>query len=128
MGRIQEFVRRDEKSPLFAKIRPLVPTGPVTTTSTAAAAAAWRHKELRGDPSVEVVMVEATRLCGKLVLLRREDFVSVAYAAEDEGVYCAAPAWLAEHPCVLEEGEEGGVGSGSSSGGGGVMRQRSQDY
>ena len=139
VGKIIEFVRRDLRSPLYARIRPLI-----TTTTTFPLQIYEKNKiskeinninnkELVGDPNTPVRLVEVEKLAGKAVLLSRSDFLKVSkYSLTDHTVYCAAAEWHEENPSVLV-GEDG-VNRESEGGMQGqeeepLMRiQRSQDY
>jgi hypothetical protein len=136
MGQILGFTRRDAKSPLFARIRPLVPKSSVVAALPVVqskrdggagdhATEHMLHKELIGCPSTAVAMVEVERLCGKVVLLRRQDFERVHYGAQDSAVFYASPEWIAENPCPLVGENDGEDSQGMGEG---MRIQRSQDY
>lgn len=137
LGQITGFVRRDEKSQLFARIRPLVSThdedsadlGEFNPKRKAGEKdlARVRHKELMGDPLNALSMVEVERLCGKAILLQKDDFLRVSkYSFHDDSVYYASLAWTEENPCVL--GGSGGNSQEEDSQGMMMRVQRSQDY
>jgi hypothetical protein len=137
IGRIEGFSRRDEFSPLFARISPLVPKAsifpaPASRKGAGLDAQPMRNKELTGDPDVSAAMVEVERLCGKAVLLQRDDFKQVArYAAQDECVFYASAEWEASHPCLLPQaGYDDGYDQqqGSSGSEAHLRKQCSQDY
>lgn len=143
IGRIEGFSRRDETSQLFARISPLVPKASLfpnqparrSGSSDPLDAPALRHKELTGDPSLEVCMVEVERLGGKAVLLQQEDFMKVRrYAAQDDCVFYASREWVQSHPCLLRPGvgvDGEGYEEEDSAGGDDaafMRRQASQDY
>jgi len=137
LGKINGFVRRDEKSQLFARIRPLVSThdedpssGDFNPKGKAGEKdlARVRHKELVGDPLNALAMVEVERLSGKAILLHKDDFLRVSkYSFSDDSVYYASSMWTEENPPVLGGGS--GDGSQEEDSQGMMMRvQRSQDY
>lgn len=128
MGRIDCFVRRDEKSPLMVRIRPLVRAN----TSHLGPRDALAEKELSGDPQNALSLIEVGRLAGKLVLLHKDDFLRVSqYSVADDCVYYASEEWLAENPCVLDavsaksdDSDAGSEGESEPY----MCPQRSQDY
>lgn len=140
LGKITGFVRRDEKSQLFARIRPLISTHDEDPSSGLGGnfhpkgkvgekdLARVRHKELAGDPLNALAMVEVERLSGKAILLHKDDFLRVSkYSFSDDSVYYASAMWTEENPPVLGEGS--GDGSQEEDSQGIMMRvQRSQDY
>lgn len=137
MGRIDSFVRRDEKSPLMVRIRPLVLStsfqlGPKDTFGGVDPGDGYGHRELTGDPHNAMCLVEVDRLAGKLVLLHKEDFLRVEqYSASDDCVYYASEDWLVENPNVLEVAGAKDDASGAGSEGESEPQmhvQRSQDY
>lgn len=141
LGKIVGFVRRDEKSQLFARIRPLVSTLGAEDTSSRAEVVvprgsatekdlrAVRHKELQGDPLNALGMVEVERLCGKAILLQKEDFLRVSkYSFVDESVYFVSNAWKEENPCVLDTGDYNDSQESEERDVFQMRIQRSQDY
>ena len=141
LGKIVGFVRRDEKSQLFARIRPLVSTSNADNasvrldivvprgTATQKHLHTVRHKELQGDPLNALGMVEVERLCGKAILLQKEDFLRVSkYSFADESVYYVSDAWKEENPCVLDNGEASESQESEDQDVFQMRIQRSQDY
>ena len=141
LGKIVGFVRRDEKSQLFARIRPLVSTSSADNasvrpdivvprgTATQKDLHTVRHKELQGDPLNALGMVEVERLCGKAILLQKEDFLRVSkYSFADESVYYVSDAWKEENPCVLDNGEASESQESEDQDVFQMRIQRSQDY
>jgi hypothetical protein len=152
IGKIVEFLRRSDSSPLFARIRMMVPVlAHGDAAATAAAGGSPRGevgrsgtspylpshrapprvaalKELTGDPHSGVCVVEVDRLAGKVVLLHPDDFrtISAGYGAEEEDVYFASQEWLDEHKRSTDSYSSGAVSSADANMP--FRHQASQDY